>query len=658
MTKVYQKSPEIIVDLPEERANNLPQTTDDLTNIKGIGSGIAEKLNTRKIFTYRQLTKLTPEKLSEAPGVSIAMARKFIEEAKNLLREFQEIEVAEVIVEEELPREKFQIEEKPSGTVQKQWFNDKFNRSRLTASYPPVLKRSSKEPKIEIEEIEEIEAETKTEPEVEENFEFSEPLQERSVTPYERLLARSDDKIENAIIELEENEPGVKNDVEEEAEDEYQEKVPEQIDIFNEESFVVEKPKPLEEDSREETSFVPEINEIFKVENVPKISKMRYEQEETKKKIEESLKNSGYYVIPNTLNILLPFFQNVDSIGSKLVGVNNNLKLIYLVPIKLCELEGTILVDEEKIGFKTYSKAQDSDSIRKVGRYMDELLKTKDAMIEDVVNSERIRDFFQEYLQIRFTAEKRRKSKKLFFVSGQTQYKILIEPILLTKIPAKCVEKSIIFPYQRKTNLHVIDRSNIANLLRFLEKKYQLIESCFKRTNSMQAYQSADTKFRSSLRRTSLPFLGYSIVLLFIYFSQFYFLLRLFNSIGFAVIGIYFFATAYFYFKFSKTKKKLKIEFKTPYYLQNLQFSETDLLYVKEEFTDEQMAQFGYECFGKDNNFKVLEQIEKNNIKESIVARQQERDVQQLYTLDSEPEYNSIKAKPKYETKYSSFFED
>jgi hypothetical protein len=624
MTNVYHKSPEIIAETLEERADELSQTIDDLTEIKGIGLGTVEKLNAMKIYTYRQLAELTPEKLSEAPGIGIATARKFIEEAKNLLGEFQEqksvnkqnhliektteilkkeketevdnietFEVAEVIVEEELPQEKLQIKEKPIETIQKPWFNDKFNYSRLTASHPTILERSSKESKVEIEEIEEIE-----------------------------------------------------------------EQPQEQIDnIFNEESFVVEKPKSLEEDSREETSFVPEISEIFEVENVPKISKIRDKREETKTKIEKSLKNLGYYEIPNTLEALIPFFQNIDYIWSKLVSVNNNLKLIFLVPIKLCDLDGTILVDEEKIGYKAYSKAQRSDSVLTVNHYTNNLLRIQDAIFEDIVKGDKFRNFFQKYLQVRFTAEKSVKNKTLFFVSGLTQYKILIEPILLTKIPAKCLEKSILFPYQRKTNLHVIERSKITTLLRFLEKKYKLIESRDKRTNSIELYQNADNKFRSSLRMASLPFLGYSVVLFVIYFSQLHFLLRLFNNIGFATMGIYLFIIAYFYFKFYQTKKELTTEFKTPYYLQSAQFSETDLLYIKEEFTDEQMAQFGYECFGKDNNSKVLEQIEKDNIKENIVKKQQEKDIPQLYELDSEPEYSSIN-KPKHEIKYSSFLED
>ena len=49
---------------------------------------------------------------------------------------------------------------------------------------------------------------------------------------------------------------------------------------------------------------------------------------------------------------------------------------------------------------------------------------------------------------------------------------------------------------------------------------------------------------------------------------------------------------------------------------------------------------------------------EKNTIKESVVAKKQEIEVQHLYGLDSEPDNSSIKINPNHEIKYSSFFDD
>jgi hypothetical protein len=733
MTDVYER---INVELSEKEAIISPQIRDNLTKIKGIGLGTAEKLNIRKIYTYRQLAELTPEKLSEAPGVGIATARKFIEEAKKLLEgipkddniklpdpskkepvivqktkedvivqegleletceiaetvveedlelnepiqqrnvtpykqllarsddkienaiiESEEIEtetetgvdnietfeVAEVIVEEELTQEELQREEKPVETNQKQWFSDKFNYSRLTASHPPILERSSRESTVEIEEIkieeieeEEIEEYQEEVPEFPEVLDVPERLENNAIVePFESEASFPEESIpreEKVVIPI-------------------STELPEVTEILE-----VEIPKIVEVQKVLEVPEIPEVT--LEILEVPTKSRTLNPREELTDEVVKSLKNLGYHAIPSGIEALSSFFQKVDYIGLKLVSVKNNSKLILLIPIKLCDLEGTILIHEGKIDFKTYSKAQESELVRTARHYADELLRTKNNIFEDVVNGNGFRSFVEKYLQIRFAAEKSAKNKKLYFVSGQTQYKVLIEPILLTKIPAKCMEKSILYPYQRKTNLHVIDRSNIGHLLRFLEKKYKLIESRAKKTSSIETYQNAEAKFRSSLRLASLPFLGYSVVLFVVYFSQFYFLLRLLNSIGIAAIGIYSFAIGYFYFKFYKTKKELTTEFETPYYLQNLQFSETDLLCVKEEFTDEQMAQFGYECFGKDNDFKVLEQIEKDNIKESVVAKLREKNAPQLFELDSELEDSSIN-KTKNEIKYSSFLED
>ena len=195
MTDVYEK---INVELLEEKAIALPQATDDLTKIKGIGSGTAEKLNVRKIYTYRQLAEITPEKLSEAPGVGIATARKFIEEAKKLL---------EVIQEDD----NFKLPEPSKGE--------------------PVIVRKNKGEAMS----EELELETygSDGTEVEKDFERKEVIQQRNVTPYKQLLGRSDDKIENAILELEEIETETKTEIEVEEEEEieeYQEEVTEQLE--------------------------------------------------------------------------------------------------------------------------------------------------------------------------------------------------------------------------------------------------------------------------------------------------------------------------------------------------------------------------------------------------------------------------------------------
>ena len=435
----------------------------------------------------------------------------------------------------------------------------------------------------------------------------------------------------------------------------------EQIDnTFNEESFAVEKPviEELVEDSREETSFVPEINEIFEVENIPQISKIRDTREEIKTKIEESLKNSGYYVIPNKISILNPFMENIDYVGCKLIRVSNGVNHIFIIPIKICDLEGTVLVYETKLDYNTRTNISNTESMSRLRHYRKNLLYTRDLMFDDIVNDRKFREFFQKYLQVNLTLEKSVENKKLFFLSGQTQYKMLIEPIMLCKTPPRCMEKTIPYPYQRSTNLHVIHQPDLSQLLGFLEQKYRLIESRAKSSNTIKNYQKMDAKFRTNVRIASLPLVGYAIALTVIYFAEYFFLLRLFNSIGFAIVGTYLTILAYLYFKFYRTKKELAIEFETPYYMQNLEFSEIDLLEFKVQFTTENMAQFGYECFEKGKSYKILEQIEEDHFKNSVLTKQNEAEPKIICESDEEMEESVSIDNSKYKNKYLSFLED
>ena len=615
MTNVFENSQKLVVENAKEKSFNSPKNAEDLTVIKGIGPGTALKLNRAKIYTFKQLAKVSPEIISEIPGINITTALKFIRGAKNLLGEFPEensfigqnkikekdteidsiepLEVAEVIIEEEILQEDFQRKKGTIETTQEEWFNDKSNYSRLTASYPPISENSLKESDIEIEEIQEH---------------------------YEQPQVQ----IENE---------------------------------FNVESFTVEKPNS-ELDSREEISTDPEIRKNIDIDNVPKISNVRDEREKTRRLIEESLKKSGYYLIPNTFSTLNSFIENIDYIGCKLVRVSRGVNHIFILPIKMCDLEGTVLVDEAKLDYNPKTNVGKTESMSRLRHYSKNLLYARDLMFEDIIVDGKFREFFQKYLQVSLTLEKSVENKKLFFKSGQTQYKVLIEPIMLCRTPPRCMEKSISLPYQRNTNLHVIHLPDLSQLLGFLEQKYRLIESRVKSSNSIKNYQKMDEKFRNHVRIASIPLVGYAVALLVVYFAEFFFLLRLFNSIGFAIIGIYLSVLAYLYFKFYRTKKELAKEFKTPYYKQNLEFSEIDMLEFKDQLTNEHMAQFGYECFGKDKSFKVLEEIERGGFTSSVDVKLIGSDSQSILKSKEETEESIVIENSKLNNKYLSFLED
>ena len=615
---------------------------DDLTKIKGIGATTAEKLYNAKIVTIKQIAEMNPERLSETPGVGLATATKIIASAKTYLSSSQtgviakssprvilsvkdessseiseKYEVAEVVVEEieqiSKKSQKEVEEDFESSQINPKWFPDKFNYSRLTASYPPISERA-KNINETIEEEEHTVVEPKTK-QIADEVEFDTQPEIKHVNEYE------EESTQETIpeIQIRRDQPELKNSIDREEVD-YTSVEPKSIDL------------EYSRDSTFESIIHQQISNIFK--------------------------DAGCYEIPIMLESLKQFTTSLDYLGCKLVKASDDLKILLLFPVKRFDQEGTVLVDEVKLELKSHSKKIDIGAYIDIEQISQNLLQVRDSMYEDITNDQNILEFLQKYLQITLSLEKGFGNKSLVFLSGSTQYKVVIEPILVCYNPPRSMEKSLVFPYQRSTNLHAVTRVDLAPLIKFLEKKYQMIEKRTKKTHSAEEYWQSEEMFRSRVKFASIPIFGYSVALLVIYFAEMYFLLRLLNTIGFAVVGIYTSLLALFYFNFYRSKKQFAAQFKTPYYLQDLEFSEIDLLDVREELTDELLSQFGYECLGKKAKFGVIEQNETNTLKQSLEVKRNIPKFQNKVESEQLSAENISNSTIKYGSKYSSFLDD
>ena len=613
---------------------------DDLTKIKGIGSTTAEKLYNAKIVSVKQIAEMTPEKLSETPGIGLATATKFIAAAKDYIKgsqkedvanestqiqevveiepepnPFEQFKVEQVIVEEvkefEEAKEVEVIKEKSfseaeaeeifeSSQTQEKWFSNKYNYSRLTASYPPISERVKN---------------TNNTIEEEEEFIVIEPK-----------TIQLDDSIE-----------------------------------FDKQSEIGQVNEYQEESSQE---TIPEINSIEKSSPAePKSIDFEYSRDSTfasivQQQISDTFKDAGCYEISDSLESLKQFTSSLDYLGCKLVKASDDLRILFLFPVKRFDREGTVLVDDTKVELKTHSSKTDLGAYYDVEQVAKNLLQVRDSMYQDINSNQNILQFFQKYLQITLSLEKAFGNKSVVFLSGTTQYKVFIEPILLCYNPPRSMEKSLVFPYQRSTNLHAVTRADLAPLVKFLEKKYRMIEKRTKKTSSVKDYTQAEETFRSRVRYASIPIFGYSVALLVVYFAEFYFLLRLFNTIGFAVVGIYLSLLAFFYFRAYKTKKQFTDQFETPYYQQNLEFSETDLLDFKADLTDELLTQFGYECLEKNAKFGVIEQSEANALKQAVEIKRAEPEYKKMFEPEQVKAEIIRKPTTKYGIKYQDFLKE
>ena len=595
MTDVYGTQKNVVVEL----------SRDDLAKIKGIGTTTAEKLYNAKIVTVRQIAEMTPERLSETPGIGLATATKFIIAAKNYLDSSQEenignntpqIQEAVEIESVTTQVEKYEVEELIVEETQNS-FEELQAEEDFSASEPKAIQL----PKI-VDYGEQLE--------VEQVIEYEE--EEEEIVEYEEEPSQEIKEISRAML-TEQNQPEQQKGVEEER-------------------IEVTATKPINVDVGLSRDRIFEIREAFK--------------------------DLGCYEIPGSLESLRQFTKNLDYLGCKLVEASNNLKILFLFLVKRFEGSGTVLVEETKIELKAYRNNEDSRAFNDVKQITHNLLRVRNNIQEDVANDTTILQFFQKYLQLELRSEKSFGNKNLVFLSGSTQYKVVIEPILVCNAPPKSMEKSLAFPYQRTSNLHAVDRTDIPPLVKFLEKKYKMIEKRTKKKSSIKDYHKSQVELNSRVRYVSIPIFGYAVALLVIYFAKMYFLLRLFNTVGFAVLGIYLSLLAFLYFRAYKTKKEFVVQVKTPYYQQTFEFNETDLLDFKEELTDKLMAQFGYECLGKEASFGVIEQVEVKSLKNSIDTKQSEPEFKNMFETEQVKAKSVNVSTTKYNGKYSSFLDD
>ncbi|MHA1485731.1 MAG: hypothetical protein ACTSSC_01000 [Promethearchaeota archaeon] len=88
-----------------------------------------------------------------------------------------------------------------------------------------------------------------------------------------------------------------------------------------------------------------------------------------------------------------------------------------------------------------------------------------------------------------------------------------------------------------------------------------MIEKRTKKTNLVKDYRQSEEKLHTRVRASSFPIFGYSVALFIIYFAEWNFLLRLLNTIGLAVVGIYISLLTLFYFNFYRNKKQFAVQF-------------------------------------------------------------------------------------------------
>ena len=222
------------------------------------------------------------------------------------------------------------------------------------------------------------------------------------------------------------------------------------------------------------------------------------------------------------------------------------------------------------------------------------------------------------------------------------------------------------FAYQKSSNLHTIEVSQLSDFLNYISQKYYLIKEYTRQKPAYKVYYEAESRFWRDFGRVSIPFFTIPVIYILVLLFQSYSILGFFNNLTIGLVAIYSIVSSYLYLKFFQDKKEIQKEFTTPFYQRELGLDDTSLTLISEKLTPKLMEQFAYETLGKNPDSPVVARIEKENANRFLTNKIIRKKVEQPDLFEREDSQDSqetsndgaSKVKNEFAEKYSSFLED
>ncbi len=601
-------------------------TKENLISIKGIGKSGAEKLKAAGIDTIEKLANTSVTQLSSIEGIGPKIAKNYSEAAKLSLKTTNLGDFSD---------SKTENDEESVDTI--------ISRFSLVKKGGPKMTTNLREPVKSIIEADGGEIDLPSE-ELFDKETLKTRLNEYPTSKTHKSIANT---IPVEDIEFEEFEP--ESDFKaEEFEEAIQKQMPQ---IEPEIDFQEYKTSPI----------AVQTKTASKKDNINQEVLTNKELFEFSESVYGELDEYGFHVIKKTPN-LNNIFRGIDILAVKLVQVSESQKLVYMLPLKISRVIGKLIVSMGGIDYKSNDTKITSAIRQKPQSYAKSLEKVNETILNDIICEGNLFNFLNKYLKLNLSIEKTISNRKLFFHSGPIQYKILVEPILISKNSVGFSEKIIPFAYQKGTNIHIVELKQFSALLQFLDQKCVLIEKHSENQNLIKSYEKSTDTFIRELRISSSPFAVIGIVFLLVLLFQGFFMLKIIINLAFGAVGVYVLALAYPYLKFYLKKSEIHKEFMTSNNRRTKNLDESSLTFISEELSPKLMSQFSYECVDKNENFQVIDKIEQDNTNNFLANKEIMRNVKRTDFFEKDKEEKSknngrSKLQSKMSQKYGNFLE-
>ena len=617
-----------------------------LTEVNGIGQNTADKLRDCGIGSVLQLASMEPESLGKMKGFGLSSAKKLIDAAKKFLEEKEQRQkipftdmvfpqTAQKIEEKKIPlfSLKHQHDSQPYTPFSAEKFSKELPEEYIEEDISFIKEKRFQEPSA-------------TDTDMEHFSESSSPSNEWKI-PYAHSVSEvlHQERKKTTLIKEESNRPT----------------------ISSSESIKID-PKIQQNSVKSQENQLPlpvmnYENHLYGRLNGEKLD--RQEVLSMEQHLTTTLRARGYHTIHHNSTIMRRISDEIDILTVKIIPIHQLTSIIHICPLKISPLRGSYIVREDALNYEPLNHEIKFDGELENVYFrtpIHHFINKQYALLQHILSEETLLLYLKKLIQNRLTIHKTRSRRPLYIHCKGKEYKIVIDPILITFSEPKFLEKSLQFTYQRGTNLHIVSYSLIDTLLDYFHKKYITLERR-EESNSIIKYQTGLNKICSQLKLVSVPFIGFGIILLFMKLFADSLVLETFYRLGTAALGIYIIVLGFFYLSYFKSQKEL-CERCTQAYFKNIPYiDENDLIILRDELSTDTLDQLIYECVGKQADFSVMAKIEQEKAlhldEELMLYHEHEEDsVEQALYPPSSLGSEEDSLRKKMVSKYSKFLEE
>ena len=331
-----------------------------------------------------------------------------------------------------------------------------------------------------------------------------------------------------------------------------------------------------------------------RIKNLPNAEQL-LQRQQSAQEILQVIRAIEMIEIPMNKPELREIFRAVDLLACKPMRGDNGRCIILLIPIKHVSTTDPVYVWDSHVMTGQINSDPTTTQNMAINTHTKKLLQASEYLFSDMLNGHVLISLVARHIGISMKANLVFKNQRLYLGSGEIEYQIIIDPILLCDTQIYCLEKSLPYAYQRSSNLHVVSHNQLNDLLEYLQLKYRLLNRHDISQNAIMKVKDTKLSTFKQLQLFSLPFLAYGVLFSFFLILGIQEIVRFCISLGFGLMFVYGGSIGYLLYRHFQSLKHVGSEFSVPYHQKPTKLAEEDFILINEHLSPEMTAQFSYE---------------------------------------------------------------